>query len=201
MIVFRPFSPLVALLCFVASAAWAQGDVAPAGQADLSSSAVESGQQTAAIQWETARDGQDDVHRVRFVVADGACAYRLMSSPELLVANFRHVYGAEMHETRPSFQDVTFSERFFLVARGHSRYHRTLFEAERVEWRLIDGRQAVHDGYWQLRPLAGSEGRTAVIFENRIRARKRLHQGMLRGIQRRTMGDIVEVTQALCGAG
>lgn len=194
-------SILMAFLVFsLAVPLAAEEDTSSADERELSLDEQKS-DPTSGVQWDASRDGQDDVHRVRFAVADGACAYQLMSTPDLLVTHLRHVYGAEIHDTRADFQDVTFSERFFLVARGESRYHRTLVASERVEWRLIHGRQAVHDGYWQVRPTAGPEGSSIVIFENRIRARKRFHQRMLRGIQRRTMEDVVEVTQVLCGAG
>jgi hypothetical protein len=145
--------------------------------------------------WVVADDGAGDLRRGTFHVADGACAYAVMADPRLLDETLAHVEGVVVHATKPAWQDVTLVERFWPVGRVESRYHRTMDGQTRVEWRLVSGRQARHDGYWEVHP----DGHGAsVVFQNTIEAKRWFDQPILRGIQVRTMSAIVDQVTARC---
>lgn len=147
--------------------------------------------------WYVADDGDGDLRRATFHVEDPACAYRVMAEPRLLDETLEHVEGFVVHESRGNYQDVTLIERFWPVGRSESRYHRTVDGAHHVEWKLVSGRQARHDGYWEVH--AESAGAT-VTFQNTIEAKHWIDQPILRGIQKRTMAAIIEQVAARCSA-
>lgn len=147
-------------------------------------------------EWQNWESDLGDVRRVRFAVADGRCAYETLADPLVLDVALEHVEGTTIHTQQGGFQDLTITERFWPVGLVQSRYHRTVDGRSRVEWKLIEGRQAVHDGYWVVRP----EGHAAVVeFQNTIGAKRWLDQPILRAIQVRTMASIVEAVVSRCG--
>ena len=149
-------------------------------------------------EWTTRSDGRGDVRAGTFRVADAGCAYRTMADPNTMTATLEHLESVEVHADDGRFQDVTLTERFFPIGIVQSRYHRRGDGVAHLEWELISGRQARHDGYWQVTPRA--DGRADVYFENVIEAKSRLHQPLLRALQVRTMGDIAEAVQQICAA-
>ena len=151
------------------------------------------------ILWEDIRSDEGSLRRATFLVSDGACAYEVMAVPRLMGSLFRHVKKLVVHSIQGTVQDVSVHERFFLVGNVESRYHRFVHAANRVEWRLVSGRQARHDGVWIVNPL--DDGAARITFENLIKAKYAIHQGLLRRIQERTMSDIVDVVVGRCGAG
>ncbi len=142
--------------------------------------------------WTTARDGAGDVRTAEFTIADTRCAYETMADVCTMDRVLEHLLGVDVHTTKGTFQDVTFTEEFFPVGEVKSRYHRTLDGSARIEWTLISGKQKRHDGFWQVKP----DGR--VLFQNVIQAKSRLHQPLLRRIQIRTMAAIVQSVQSTC---
>jgi hypothetical protein len=77
-----------------------------------------------------------------------------------------------------------------------SRYHRTLNATDEVSWVLVKGRQKRHDGTWKVTPTARG---ASIRFDNVIEAKYRIHNGLLRRIQRRTMGEISSAALRVCG--
>ena len=149
------------------------------------------------VLWEDLRSEDGNLRRATFPVSDPVCAYSVMAQPMTMGRLVRHVKKLVVHRIEGNFQDISVHERFFLVGNVESRYHRLVNGSDRVEWRLTVGRQARHDGFWQVEPLAG--GGHQVVFENLIAAKYAIHQGLLRLIQERTMADIVAAMSAACG--
>ena len=148
------------------------------------------------VSWEIAWDGDGEVRTGVFEVADAACAYRFMADTSVLLRTLEHLEQVDIHKDRGDWQDATYHERFFLVGLVESRYHRTLNSRDAISWELVDGRQKRHDGTWKVTPTAhGAE----VRFENVIEAKSRLHNGLLRRIQTRTMADISAAALKYCG--
>lgn len=149
------------------------------------------------IQWAASKgDDGGDVRRGSFTVTDAECAYRSMADPVLMGRILEHLERVDVHKDDGTYQDVTLAERFFLVGLVESRYDRTIDGRSRLEWQLTSGRQARHDGFWQVTPAAS--GGATVTFENLIQAKSRLHQPLLRKIQNRTMDDIAAAIQSRC---
>mgnify|MGYP002632464328 CR=1 FL=1 len=155
-------------------------------------------QDAAEIVWTTGESGDADVRRGRFQVADGDCAYATMVDPGAMTVAFAHLEGYELHPPAGAYQDLTLIERFWAVGLVHSRYHRTFDGSTRLEWRLVEGRQARHDGFWQVSKLPS--GRSEIVFENLIEAKSFMHRPLLKAIQVRTMGAIAEAIIRTCGA-
>tara|TARA_Y100001968_G_scaffold333136_1_gene394324 strand:- start:598 stop:1158 length:561 start_codon:yes stop_codon:yes gene_type:complete len=149
------------------------------------------------VVWEDIRSAEGSLRRGDFVIADGDCAYRVMADPIAMGNLLRHVKKVDVHAMEGGFQDVSIHESFFLVGRVESRYHRQVNGVDRLEWRLIAGRQQRHDGFWQVKTRP--QGGATVVFENLIKAKYRIHQGLLRRIQERTMNDIVSAVLERCG--
>jgi hypothetical protein len=120
-----------------------------------------------------------------------------MAEPRTMGTLLRHVKKLVVHSIEGQFQDISVHERFFLVGNVESRYHRMVNGSDRLEWRLVSGRQARHDGTWVVETRADASGE--VIFENLIKAKYAIHQGLLRRIQDRTMSDIVDAVRERCG--
>ncbi len=152
-----------------------------------------------AVHWQESRSEAGHLRRAVFPVLDSACAYTVMAEPVTMGRLLRHVKKLVVHKPGQHFQDISVHERFFLVGNVESRYHRNLNGRDRLEWKLISGRQARHDGFWQVE--ARDDGGYQVTFENLIAAKYAIHQGLLRRIQVRTMRDIVESVIERCGSG
>ena len=150
----------------------------------------------APVAWEVVKVGSGEQRVGVFSVADAACAYNFMADTSLLERSLKHLERVDLHEDRGSWQDATYHERFFLVGLVQSRYHRTLKASERIEWKLVHGRQKRHDGIWAVTPTP--EGAT-VRFDNVIEAKRRIHNGLLSRIQKRTMSDIATSAITVCG--
>ncbi len=150
------------------------------------------------IAWSAADDGHGEIRTGVFEVADADCAYRFMADVQFLTGSLDHLEKVEVHEDRGTWQDATYHERFFLVGLVKSRYHRTLAFATEVSWVLVDGKQKRHDGTWKVTP---TEAGAWVRFDNVIEAKSRLHNGLLKRIQKRTMSDIAGAALRVCGAG
>lgn len=148
------------------------------------------------VEWAAWEDQLGDVRRARFAINDAPCAYRTLAEPAQLDATLEHVEGIELHTSNGGFQDLTITERFWPVGLVQSRYHRNVDGRTRVEWKLIEGRQAVHDGHWAVR--SGPRG-AEVEFQNTIGAKRWIDQPILRAIQVRTMAAIVDSVVARCG--
>jgi hypothetical protein len=142
-----------------------------------------------------APDGAD-VRKGSFVIGDAQCGYESMVDPIEMVRILEHLEKAEVHAFDGEHQDITLSERFFLVGLVESRYDRQMNGENRLEWQLTSGRQKRHDGFWQVTPTEG--GGAVVTFENLIEAKSRLHQPLLRRIQNRTMDDISDAIRERC---
>ncbi len=151
------------------------------------------------IFWEDLRSKEGSLRRATFLVADAACGYQVMAEPRTMGTLLRHVNKLVVHSIQGHFQDVSVHERFFLVGNVESRYHRMVNGSDRLEWRLVSGRQARHDGTWVVE--AREDGSAEVTFENLIKAKYAIHQGLLRRIQDRTMSDIVDAVRERCGEG
>jgi len=162
----------------------------------LAPSVVDAGD-SGEVVWQETRAKDGTVRRAVFEVSDPECAYSVMAQPETMGRLLRHVKKLVVHQAGLRFQDISVHERFFLVGNVESRYHRTLNGSDRLEWKLIAGRQARHDGFWQVERLP--DGGYQVTFENLIAAKYSIHQGLLRRIQVRTMRDIVESVTGQCG--
>ena len=147
--------------------------------------------------WEDLRSSEGSLRRATFVVADAGCGYHVMAEPRTMGTLFRHVKKLVVHSINGDFQDVSIHERFFLVGNVESRYHRIVNGSDQIEWRLVAGRQARHDGTWVVE--VREDGSAEVTFENLIKAKYAIHQGLLRRIQDRTMSDIVDSVRARCG--
>jgi len=148
------------------------------------------------VLWEDLHSEHGNLRRATFPVTDPVCAYSVMAQPVTMGRLVRHVKKLVVHRIEANFQDISIHERFFLVGNVESRYHRQVNGSDRVEWQLTVGRQARHDGFWQVERLPG--GGHQVVFENLLAAQYSLHQGLLRRIQERTMTDIVEAMSAAC---
>ena len=148
------------------------------------------------VNWVASKADWADVRRGSFVIGDAECAYESMADPKLMGKVLEHLEEVRVHKDDGTFQDVTLAERFFLVGLVESRYDRTVNGRSRLEWRLTDGRQARHDGFWQVTP--NDAGGATVTFENLIQAKSRLHQPLLRKIQNKTMDDIAAAIQTRC---
>ncbi len=149
------------------------------------------------VAWVAAKaPGGGDLRTGSFVIGDARCAYESMVDPVLMVEILDHLEKVDVHLDNGRHQDLTLSERFFLVGLVESRYDRHMNGTDRLEWQLTDGRQKRHDGFWQVTPMAG--GGATVTFENLIEAKSRLHQGLLRRIQDRTMDDIASAIRERC---
>ncbi len=149
------------------------------------------------VSWEDLRSSEGSLRRAVFLVADASCAYRVMAEPRTMGTLLRHVNKLVVHSIHGQFQDVSVHERFFLVGNVESRYHRMVNGSDRLEWRLVSGRQARHDGTWVVETR--EDGSAEVTFENLIKAKYAIHQGLLRRIQDRTMSDIVDAVRERCG--
>lgn len=144
------------------------------------------------VAWsEWQKDGAD-VRKGVFAVTDSSCAYATMANPVVMEKVIPHLEGVVVHRSDANFQDVTLTERFFPVGLSESRYHRTIDGVGRLEWKLIEGRQKKHDGFWQVEP----SGR--VTFQNALAPKSTLHRLLLRGIQVRAMEDVAEAVQEYC---
>jgi len=152
-----------------------------------------------AIVWEDLRSPEGSLRRATFRVADAVCGYHVMAEPRTMGTLLRHVNKLVVHSIEGHFQDVSVHERFFLVGNVESRYHRRVNDSDRVEWTLVAGRQARHDGVWVVKTL--ESGAAEVTFENLIKAKYGIHQGLLRRIQERTMSDVVDAVRERCGKG
>jgi hypothetical protein len=142
--------------------------------------------------WTAWEDADADVRHGVFKVADPACAYTTMANPRAMLGVLPHLQQVTVHSSRDGFQDVTLEERFFPVGVVESRYHRTVNGSDRLEWKLVEGQQAKHDGWWQV------ERDGTVNFENAIQAKSFLHRALLRGIQVRAMEGIAESVKKHC---
>ncbi len=149
------------------------------------------------VAWTSFEDGDGDRRVGVFEVTDRDCAYRFMADVDLLTGSLEHLERVEVHEDRGTWQDATYHERFFLVGLVQSRYHRTLSNPDEVGWVLVDGRQKRHDGTWTVTPTKAG---ASIRFNNVIEAKSRLHNGLLRRIQKRTMSDIANSALRVCGA-
>jgi hypothetical protein len=149
------------------------------------------------VVWETSEDGQGDVRVGRFRVHDPECGYLVIADPDVMKQSLTHLEGVRVNEIRGDFQDITLVERFWPVGQVESRYHRRVDGHARVEWKLVEGRQRRHDGHWlvSMRP----DGNADIRFDNVIEAKSFLHRALLRGIQTRTMAEIVTAVQGRCG--
>ena len=147
--------------------------------------------------WETREDptSTGEWRTGTFEVSDRDCAYRFMADTGLLVNSLKHLEKVEIHEQRGSWQDATYYERFFLVGLVQSRFHRTIDTTE-VSWVLVNGMQKRHDGTWRVTP---TEGGAQIAFDNLIEAKRRIHNGLLRRVQKRTMADIARSAIEVCG--
>jgi hypothetical protein len=151
----------------------------------------------AKLNWHISFAGKAERRSVSFKVSDAACAYDLMQNPTSMVDAIPFLHQADAFDGPDDDWELEVRERFFLVGDAHSRYHRTA-TSDRVEWVLLWGRAKRHDGSWRVE----RQGKGATVhFTNVIVAKNFLHQGLLNGIQKRSMTTIVEVTQERCGAG
>ena len=148
------------------------------------------------VAWVASKADTADVRKGSFAIGDAECGYESMADPKLMLQIFEHLEQVQIHSDDGHYQDVTFSERFFLVGLSESRYNRTIDGRARLEWTLTSGRQARHDGFWEVTPVAG--GGATVTFENLIKAKSRLHQPLLRRIQNKTMDDIADAIVQRC---
>jgi len=146
------------------------------------------------ITWSEWESGKSDVRHGEFTVADPACAYRTMADPKRMNGVLPHLEGVTVHKDDGTNQDVTLEERFWPVGLVTSRYDRQVDGAARLTWQLTKGRQAKHDGYWQVH----DDGR--VVFENEIQAKSILHRALLRSIQVRAMEGVATSIQEHCGS-
>ncbi len=152
------------------------------------------GKRERTVSWSEWEKGKSDVRHGEFTVADPACAYRSMADPVLMGTVLPHLEGVTVHKDDGHDQDVTLEERFWLVGRVTSRYNRQVDGSSRLTWQLTQGRQAKHDGFWQV----SEDG--VVTFENEIQAKSVLHRGLLRRIQVRAMEGVAESIQEHCGS-
>ena len=146
--------------------------------------------------WTTEEKG--NIRKANFTVGDADCAYRVLAEPRLMKEHFPNVLDYTLHQDTGAFQDLTLEERFVKLAKGTSRYHRSLDGRTEVTWTLIEGRQKRHDGTWTVSRTA-SGGR--VEFRNHIEAKKAIERPILRLVQKLTMEDIVDATRSFCGPG
>ncbi len=144
------------------------------------------------VAWTSSRDGWGDLLHGEFVVGNAGCAYSSMADAETMKQLFEHLTRVDTHVEEDGFQDLTFFEEFVFVGMTESRYHRTLDGVGRIEWKLISGRAAKHDGWWQVYP----DGR--VVVENLIQAKHRVQQPVVSRVQTRTMGAIVRAIAEVC---
>lgn len=149
------------------------------------------------ILWETREDDTStgEWRTGTFEVPDRACAYNFMADVRLLEKSLTFLEKVDLHEDRGTWQDATYHERFFLVGLVQSRFHRTI-GAGQVSWKLVDGMQKRHDGTWRVTP---TEGGAQIAFDNLIEAKRRIHNGLLRRVQKRTMSDIANRAIEVCG--
>lgn len=149
------------------------------------------------VAWVTSdAPGGGDLRKGSFVIGDAQCGYDSMVDPVAMVEILDHLESVQVHEADGWHQDLTLSERFFLVGLVESRYDRQMNGRDRLEWQLTEGRQKRHDGFWQVTPMEG--GGATITFENLIEAKSRLHQPLLRRIQNRTMDDIADAIRERC---
>ncbi len=148
------------------------------------------------VSWTTESVGAADLRRAEFAVLDPDCAYSTLADSQLMQERMAHLEGVVIHREAAGFQDLTLTERFFPIGLVHSRYHRTFDGVGRVEWRLIEGSQARHDGVWIVTRNADGSGH--VLFQNLIQAKSLLHKPLLKRVQVRTMEAIVRVVQETC---
>ncbi|MCO4769457.1 MAG: hypothetical protein KDA24_05455 [Deltaproteobacteria bacterium] len=155
--------------------------------------ALAGGRSERAVTWSQWERGKSDVRKGVFTVGDSQCAYTSMADPKVMGKVLPHLEDVLVHADDGVFQDVTLVERFFPVGTVESRYHRSIDGTARLEWKLIKGRQAKHDGFWQVHPSGKVE------FENAIEAKSILHRALLRSIQVRAMEGVAESIQEHCG--
>ena len=148
------------------------------------------------VTWTTASTDAADLRTAEFIVPDADCAYATLADRDLMQARLDHLEGVEVHRAADGFEDVTLTERFFLIGLVHSRYHRTFDGDSRVEWRLIEGPQARLDGVWSITRNPDGSGR--VLFRNLIQAKSPLHRPLLKRTQVRAMGAVVRAVQETC---
>lgn len=156
--------------------------------------ALASGKRDRTVTWSEWEAGKSDVRKGEFTVGDPACAYRSMADPVIMGTILPHLEGVTVHADDGHDQDVTLDERFWPVGLVTSRYNRQVDGSSRLTWQLTKGRQAKHDGYWQV----ASDGK--VTFENEIQAKSILHRALLRSIQVRAMEGVAESIQEHCGS-
>lgn len=158
---------------------------------------LHAGGDDAAVVWSENEEGDGDHRKGEFYVSDSGCAYEAMADPRRMGTVLKHLEGVTVHSEKDGWQDVTLTERFFPVGIVESRYHRQRVDGKKhLEWKLVEGRQARHDGFWDVVP-DGDGAR--VVFENTIEAKSFLHRSLLRSIQRRAMADIANDISAHCG--
>ncbi len=149
------------------------------------------------VLWDKYPDDQGgEARRANFAVKDVGCAYRIMSDLEYMERSFAFLEEVKVHRDDGRSQNATFRERFFPVGVVESRYERALNGSDRVSWVLQEGRQERHDGTWIIKPR---DGGVTIEFINIIEAKNWFDQAILNAIQKRTMADIVEYAQTLCG--
>jgi ribosome-associated toxin RatA of RatAB toxin-antitoxin module len=139
-----------------------------------------------------------NTHQVTFRVSDTKCAYQIIADPDVMTASLPHVKGYEIHDSGPNSMEISITEVFVKLARGTSRYKRHFEGNHTISWKLLEGRQKMHDGEWVI--TADKEG-GEVQFSNRIKAKKRFQQSLVRWVQKSTMKDIVRATRRHCGEG
>ena len=144
------------------------------------------------VEWSEWRKDGADVRKGVFAVTDSSCAYAVMADPVLMSRVIPHLEGVVVHRSEGNFQDLTLTERFFPVGVVESRYHRTVDGVGRLEWKLIEGQQKKHDGFWQVDPT----GR--VTFQNALAPKSALHRLLLRGIQVRAMEGVADAVREHC---
>lgn len=152
------------------------------------------GRSNLAVDWSEWEKGRSDVRQGVFRVGDPACAYTTMADPFVMGKVVPHLEGVTVHTNDGSFQDVTLSERFWPVGLVESRYHRNVDGSGRLEWKLVEGRQAKHDGHWQVH----ADGR--VVFQNELQAKNIIHRALLRRIQVHAMEGVASSVQEHCGS-
>ena len=139
-----------------------------------------------------------NTHHVTFRVSDPVCAYQIIADPTVMAASLPHVKGYEVHDTGPNSMELSITEVFVKLARGTSRYKRRFDGSHTISWKLLEGRQKMHDGKWV---ITADEGGGLVRFSNRIEAKQRFQLSLFRWVQKSTMKDIVRATRRHCGEG
>jgi|GEM_PF-6746910 len=149
------------------------------------------------MEWTISFAGKAERRAVTFRVTDAACAVELLGDPDVMVEAVPFLHKAVASGHSGNQYELALTERFFLVGDAHSRYRRTV-QGQKISWVLLEGRALRHDGTWTVKSTPDGP---VVHFVNVIEAKNFLHQALLNGIQKRSMGIIVDATQERCGAG